>query len=180
MMLVTAVDGPSWLVEPLSVCGLEWAAICDVQDKLAKEGIFTSSELLRMPISLFTHDYLRGLGVLSPFVRQVLIDERLQSTWLGAHLAGHNIRRECVQRCEQVMMECLGSWTGELFARVLPEELSDAYLISKGIESGVVRRCLRQMHQQVCAEQALVGKDEHAAQSSREVDPEEKQWEVCE
>jgi len=141
--------------------GLDWETICDVQDKLAKEGMRTKMDVLSFPVSRFTHDFLLDLGVSSRHVRQVVVDMRAQATWLGVLLVQCDISNQYIIDCDIVVMECLGCCSKALFAQVLPEELSDAYLISKGIESGVVRRCLRQVHEQVCAEH------EHSVDSNR-------------
>lgn len=141
----------------LSARGLEWETICDVQDKLAKESLTTCASFACMPLTQFNHSYLERVGISSLYVRQLLVHIRLQSTWLGARLTQHaDMRPECLEVCEHVVLQRYGCASEASLARVLPEELSDESLARLVSMAAPVRRCLREVHAQVCAEQAAL------------------------
>ena len=153
---VCAAGGPCWLVRELSARGLQWEAICDVQDKLTKEELTTPETFAHMPLLLFNHGYLERIGIASLHVRQVLLQLRLQCTWLGMRLTAAGMRPESIEPCEHVVLQRFGCDTEAAFARVLPEELSDESLARVALMAAPVRRCLRVLHADIIAEQAAL------------------------
>ena len=71
-----AVDGLSWLARELFARGLQWEVICDVQNKLAKEGCTTREAFINTPMILLTHDFLEKIGIPALWVRLALLELR--------------------------------------------------------------------------------------------------------
>jgi len=139
-------------VRELSARGLQWSVVFDLKLKLAKEHCATQQTLSAMSLRHFTHSYLHSIGVDSFYLRQVLIELRLQSTWIGAHLTACGVGVAWLGVCEVAVFETIGCTTAKSFVHVLPEELSDERLWEMGVVSAFVRRMVRQVHTQLCEE----------------------------
>lgn len=135
----------------LSARGLSWEQICDTRDKLVKEGITSRETLTRIPLTHFTPERLCKLGITVACVRQIVLEMRLQATWLGARLTAMGVSSTGLSTAEAVLINCA---TESSFAQVVPEILSDANLRANGVHSSFVCQCLRAVHRQVRAENA--------------------------
>ena len=58
---------------------------------------------------------------------------------------------QALEACELVVMQRFGCETEASFARVLPEEMTDERLAGVTTMTAPLRRCMREVHAQVCA-----------------------------
>ena len=141
--------------------GLEWPAVCDVENKLLKEGFLTKENFLSTPLSQFTHEYLRSLGILQFGTRQIVITVRLEGTWLGARLAALGMSAFWIRSCEICVFEALGCRTKTAYANLLAVTLSAEALKEVGVPAQY-HLVLRALHEQLNnkAQQAREEKEE--------------------
>lgn len=118
-----SANGPSWLASELCARGLDWGMVCDLEDKLKHEHLATQAALADISLDDFTHAYLLRLGVVSFSVRRVLINLRLQCTWLGRRLSAKGFDALCLEECERLLICKLKCCTEELFLKMLRPEL---------------------------------------------------------
>ena len=120
-------------MEQLCTRGLEWPVVCDIEDKLLKEGFVTKENFLTTALSQFTHEYLRSLGILQFGTRQIVITVRLEGTWLGARLAALGVSAFWIRSCETCVFEALGCRTKTAYANLPVEALSAEALKEVGV-----------------------------------------------
>jgi len=149
------LDGPSWLVQQLCARGLEWPTVCDVEDKLLKEGFVTKELFLAAPMSLFTHEYLRSVGITHFGTRIAVITVRLEGTWLGARLAALGVSPFWIRSCETCVFEALGCRTKTAYANLSATALSAEALKEVGVPAQY-HLVLRALHEQLNKAQAQV------------------------
>eukprot|EP01032_Pedospumella_encystans_P016661 gene16661-19001_t len=148
LILSYQADGPSWLVQQLWARGLEWPAVCDVEDKLLKEGFVSKEVFLSTPTSQFTHEYLRSIGILQFGTRQIVITVRLEGTWLGARLAALGVSAFWIRSCETCVFEALGCRTKTAYANLPLQALSAEALKEVGVPAQY-HLVLRALHEQL-------------------------------
>ena len=122
--------------------------MCDVEDKLLKEGFVTKELLLAAPMSLFTHEYLRSLGITHFGTRVAVITVRLEGTWLGARLAALGVSAFWIRSCETCVFEALGCRTKTAYANLPLQALSVEALKEVGVPVQY-HRVLRALHEQL-------------------------------
>lgn len=136
------------MVQQLCARGLEWPMVCDIEDKLLQEGFVTKDIFLAAPMSLFTHEYLRSLGITHFGTRLVVIATRLEGTWLGARLAGLGVSPFWIRSCETCVFEALGCRTKTAYASLLATALSAEALLEVGVPAQY-HLVLRALHEQL-------------------------------
>ncbi len=149
------LGGPSWLVQRLCARGLEWPVVCDLEDKLLKEGFVTKELFLAAPMSQFTHEYLRSLGIMPFGIRVAVITVRLEGTWLGARLAALGVSSFWIRSSETCVFEALGCRTKTAYANLPATALSAEALKEVGVPVQY-HLVLRALHEQLNNAQAKV------------------------
>lgn len=147
---VDHTGGPSWLVQQLCAREQEWPVVCDIEEKLVKEGFGTKELFLAAPMSQVTHEYLRSIGITQFGTCQIVITVRLEGTWLGARLAALGITTEGLQACEACVMQKMGCHLEVAFANLPESLLTSSQLECQGL-SVYYHHAVRQVHTQVCA-----------------------------
>jgi len=142
-------------VEQLCARGLEWPTVCDIEDKLLKEGFVTKELFLAAPMSLFTHEYLRSVGITHFGTRIAVITVRLEGTWLGARLAALGVSPFWIRSCETCVFEALGCRTKTAYANLSATALSAEALKEVGVPAQY-HLVLRALHEQLNKAQAQV------------------------
>ena len=150
------------LHKQLCARGLEWPTVCDVENKLLKESFLTKENFLSTPLSQFTYEYLRSIGILQFGNRQIVITVRLEGTWLDARLAALGITTEGLQACEACVMQKMGCYLEVAIANLPESLLTSPQLECQGL-SVYYHHAVRQVHTQVCA-----ARDENARLSQVE------------
>ncbi len=107
--------------------------MCDVEDKLLKEGFVSKEVFLSAPASQFTHEYLRSLGIMQFGTRQIVITVRLEGTWLGELLAALGVSPFWIRSCETCVFEALGCRTKTAYANLPATALSAEALKEVGV-----------------------------------------------
>lgn len=162
MMLITcALPGnrPSWLARELNKWGLAWDLIVAVDAKMQKEGYSTREVMAHIPLTTFTNAYLEKIGVESAVAREMLMQIRLQSTWLGTELAKKGVNARHVALCEKIIMDDWNRVDEALFASLLPGDLTKI----DGIDARYVRESLQELHREVNGMIMIRVSSEHAA-----------------
>lgn len=116
---------------------------------MKQEGYISRSDLARAPLSAFTDMYLKEIGITGLGVRCMLLDVRLQSTWLGAALAQKGVNTTHLALCESVIIDRWNRTSESLFASLLPSDLTNASLLRLGIDARHVTESLRELHKEV-------------------------------
>jgi len=112
---------------------------------LQKEGYTTRESIAMMPITSFTDSYLLSIGIHSALAREMIMQIRLVSTWLGAELAKKGVHAAYIALCEKVIIHEWSRTDKALFASLLPSDLVSI----RGICARHVLESLQQLHRDV-------------------------------
>ncbi len=127
--------------------------MCDIEDKLLKEGFVSKENFLSTPLPQFTHEYLRSLGIMQFGTRQIVITVRLEGTWLGELLAALGVSPFWIRSCETCVFEALGCRTKTAYANLPATALTAEALKEVGVPAQY-HLVLRALHEQLNQAQA--------------------------